>query len=274
MENGEAPGAVGEKRVPRMAVYIYTIPKAGTYFFAALLERFGLRDTGYHVSRDSFLDTKKHSLEENARTPGVAKRSGSYLQILRNLGEDDVAFGHFPAPLVWRALPQSMKFLCAYRHPRQTLVSEFVDFRFRREDVPWVSRAAIADDAEAFAEYLRRHGTTSHAAIFQSMLLHQQNLQFELAGPKEQKASIFVNFDRAMRDVNVILHIAAFVGRDLTHAEAKAALAATLGAETKTKSSDVKLDRSAFWTTATEALYQNSKFPQIEMVARSVGWEL
>jgi hypothetical protein len=121
---------------------------------------------------------------------------------------------------------------------------------------------------------MRRHGTVSQAAIFQSMLLHQQNLQFELAGPKEQKASIFVNFDRVMKDVNVVLHIAAFVGVTLDHAGAKRALAAALGAETKTKSSDVKPDRDAFWTTASEALYQGSNFPLIERVARSVGWDL
>ncbi|HEU0222617.1 MAG TPA: sulfotransferase domain-containing protein [Paracoccaceae bacterium] len=257
-----------------MPVYVYTIPKAGTYFLAALLEALGLNNTGYHVSRDSYLDTKKFSLEENARTPGIAKVNGGYLQVLRNLKQNDVAFGHFPAPLVWRALSQSLKFLCAYRHPRHTLVSEFVDFRFRREDVRWVSRAVIPDDADAFTEYLRQHGTTAHASIFHSMLLHQQNLQFELAGPKEQKASIFVNFDRVMKDVNTVLHIAAFVGRQIGHAEAKEALERTLGAETKTKADKVSVDREALWTSKAEAIYQNSTFPQIVMVARSVGWEL
>jgi hypothetical protein len=257
-----------------MPVYIYTIPKAGTYFLAALLEQFGLRDTGFHISKESYLDTKKHPLEVNARTPSVAKVAGNYLQVIRNLADDEVAFGHFPAPLVWRALPPKLKFICAYRHPRHTLVSEFIDFRFRREDVRWVSREAIADDADAFTEYLRTHGTTSHAAIFQAMLLHQQNLQFELASPREQKASIFVNFDNVLRDVNTILHVAGFVGRDVSFAEAQAALEATKAAETKTKADKVTVDREALWSSKAEKLYQESIFPRIIMTARAVGWDL
>ena len=32
-----------------MSIYIYSLPKAGTYFFAAFLAELGFEDTGLHI---------------------------------------------------------------------------------------------------------------------------------------------------------------------------------------------------------------------------------
>ena len=43
-------------RDEKMKIYVYTIPKAGTYFIADFLGRIGFLNTGYHVMANYFLD--------------------------------------------------------------------------------------------------------------------------------------------------------------------------------------------------------------------------
>jgi hypothetical protein len=66
-----------------MKVYIYTIPKAGTYFLADFIARLGFNNTGFHVNQNKFLNTAKLDMDTNARFPSRAMERQSFTRTLR-----------------------------------------------------------------------------------------------------------------------------------------------------------------------------------------------
>lgn len=256
-----------------MPIYIYSMPKAGTYFFSALLDKLGFQDTGYHLNRDNYLDTKAHSLEVNAQTPGKAKVKKFFVPVLRELPVNAVLAGHFPLPINYQVLGPKGMYLCAYRDPKKTLVSEFIDFRFRRTDIPWISRRSIEDDQQAFLQFLTRHGVTAHLSVFREFTLLRSIVVSPLAPPVLQKNTYFVNFDQLRADPKTAVGIAKFLGAELTDAAVMKRVKAALSAETKTKATALDIDREAFWTAEAEEIYAKSKFPAIQEMAESLGLE-
>lgn len=253
-----------------MKVYVYTIPKAGTYFIAEFLERLGFNNTGFHVNQKRMLDTKKLDLAVNAKTPSKALVVQNFAKTLREMNDNDVAFGHFPVPLMAWIYPQ-FRFVCAYRHPRKTLISEFIDFRFRRSDVKWVSREAIADDKEAFATYLMRHGE-GHAAIFSQMLAISMLVAEPLCTRYPPEYFHFLNFDQLIADPSVAESLA--VGLGVTSRDVVKIHGETLLAETKTKASDVEIDRAAIWSDHAEQLYDLCGFESYVQRGKELGWKI
>lgn len=250
-----------------MSVYIFSLPKAGTYFFSSLLEKLGFHDTGFHISGSSYLDTKAHSLSVNAKTPGRAKVEKFFVPVIRSLGEKDVAAGHFPLPLNFKIAGRNSRYLCAYRDPMRTLVSEFIDFRFRREDVAWISKTEIVDDRVAFCAYLLRHGVKAHLNIFRNIALLRMIEQSPLCPDELRNTMYFVNFDHALIDPKVTAGIAAFLGVVLSEDDARARLQSALDAETKTKATGIAVDRDALWTDEARKIYEASEFPAIKALA-------
>jgi hypothetical protein len=249
------------------------MPKAGTYFFSTLLEKLGFEDTGYHLSRDNYLDTKAHPLEVNATHPDKARVQRFFVPVVRELPARAVLAGHFALPLNFNVLGLKGVYLCAYRDPRKTLISEFIDFRFRRKDIPWLSRPVIADDREAFAAYLRHHGILAHLGIFREFVLLRSVVVSPLAPPVLQKNTYFVNFDHLRSEPRTALGIAKFLHADLTDAEVLQRVKAALSAETKTKATAIDIDRDAFWTEEAEEIYARSKFPAVKEMAENLGLE-
>lgn len=258
-----------------MSVYIYTLPKAGTYFLAELLSNMGLHNTGYHLSSPtSYLDTKRHSLDANAKAPGVAKTEKYFVPLVRNINKNDVLFGHFPLPRNQHIAPRHMKYLCAYRHPRKTLMSEFVDFRFRRDDIPWLSRKEIPDDTVAFERYLERHGTTSHLSIFQNIVVYHSIINHPLETPAERNRVFSLQFDTLLQTPGMVHDIAMFLGLDISKPEAEVIHRKTLDADTKTKAVSLDVDRAALWSTRAEELFARSGFPLAISYAQDQGMQV
>jgi len=252
-----------------MKIYIYTIPKAGTYFLAELVEQMGFVNTGYHISSHSYLDTKAFGAEVNRRTPSRTKKEAEFLPVLRQMKDREIAFGHFPAAMMPWVFPQ-FHFICAYRHPKKTLVAEFLDFRFRRDDVKWVSKEQIPDDKEAFVAYLKRHGH-AQVSIFLMMLtvLHcvttPQSVHF---APKKYS---FVNFDTLRRaPAETLERLAGDLGT--TTETAETAFKRALSADTKTKATTLDIDREALWSDAAQNWYWQLGFEEIIERAEDLGW--
>ena len=251
-----------------MKVYIYTIPKAGTYFIAEFLERLGFNNTGFHINQKRFLDTKKFGLVENARTPSLAMVEQPFMKTIRSMKDNDLAFGHFPLPLMAWLNPQ-FQFVCAYRHPRKTLVSEFVDFRFRRSDVPWISREKVTDDREAFTLFLEKHGA-NHATIFSQMLAISMLVSEPLCTMFPESKFHFLNFDRLISNSGIAVELAQSLGVWTDNIEE--IHAATLLAETKTKAGDIEFDRDAIWSVASEEKYAQFQFEDYVQRGQDFGW--
>ena len=236
-----------------MKTFLYTTPKAGTYLIAAFLERMGLENTGYHISKQDYLDTRSLSDEDNVSQPNKASVRQHFGITIAGLRDGQLAFGHMSLPLLAWALPD-FRFVCAYRHPRRTLLSEFIDFRFRRRDVDLVSRERIADDREAFGAYMRDHGPI-HMAIFRRMVETADLFRRPRFKAFPPEAVLFVNFD-GLRE-----------GR----ADPATAWAEAMSSETKTKANALDLDREAFWTPENEALAQKLQIDAAVARGRAAG---
>jgi hypothetical protein len=253
-----------------MKVYIYTIPKAGTYFLADFVSRLGYRDTGYHVSQNKVLDTAKFDMDTNARFPSRSMVRQSFMKTLKGLQDGDLAFGHFPVPMMAWMFPDFF-FICAYRHPRKTLMSEFIDFRFRREDVRWLSQNEIADDQDAFVAYLERHGEV-HMSIFSQMLGISLLRQEPLCSRFQTDRFHMLNFDAMLKGNDAAQDLAARLG--VGAEEAVRALEATKAAETKTKATGLEIDRDALWSDKAEVAYARLNAEAYVTRGRELGWTL
>lgn len=251
-----------------MKIYVYSIPKSGTYFIADFLGRVGFTNTGYHVMANYFLDTHSVDLAVNASTPAAVMKSASFVQTLRLVPPRGVAFGHFPAPYLPDLIPR-YTFICAYRHPRKTLLSEFVDFRFRRTDIDWLASDAVISDQDAFCLYLERHGP-SHMRIFSEMLGVATLVQDELFVHMDPQRFHFVNFDHVLADSKAMTQLGRRLG--VSADDARRAYAETLSAETKTKATNIGIDRNALWSPAAERAYRDLGAEAYVKRGKALGW--
>jgi hypothetical protein len=192
------------------------------------------------------------------------------MKTLRGLQNNDLAFGHFPVPMMSWMFPDIF-FVCAYRHPRQTLVAEFVDFRFRREDVKWLSRNQIADDKVAFAAFLERHGI-KHMGIFAQMLGISLMYQEPLCRTVKKGQFHFLNFETLLKDPNVAIDLASRFKVDAERAVE--ALEETKQAETKTKATQLDIDREALWSDQAEEAYRKINAEAYVKRGRELGWTI
>jgi hypothetical protein len=253
-----------------MKVYIYTIPKAGTYFLADFIARLGFHNTGFHVNQKKFLNTAKFDLETNARFPSRTMERQSFMKTLRDMNDGDLAFGHFAVPLMAWIFPDFF-FVCAYRHPRKTLMSEFIDFRFRREDIAWIARDMIPDDRDAFAAYLERHGE-GHMAIFSQMLALTVLRNEPLCGRFQTGQFHMLNFETLLKSPEAAVDLAERLG--VRAKPAMEALEETKNAETKTKATGLDIDRDALWSDRAEELYARINAEAYVKRGRELGWTI
>jgi hypothetical protein len=253
-----------------MKVYIYTIPKAGTYFLADFIARLGFHNTGFHVNQKKILNTAKFDLETNARFPSRAMERQTFLKTLRDMKDRDLAFGHFAVPLMAWIFPEFF-FVCSYRHPRQTLISEFIDFRFRREDIGWIARDAIPDDRDAFSAYLERHGE-GHMMVFSQMLALTVLRNEPLCGRFQTGQFHMMNFETLLKSPQAAIDLAERLGAPPERAIE--ALEETRNAETKTKATGLDIDRAALWSDQAEELYAKINAEAYVTRGRELGWTI
>lgn len=252
-----------------MKIYVNTIPKSGTYFMAEFLEGLGYRNTGLHVAYDHVLRTKDHSLRVNVETPSKTAEKCPYRDAISGLAPGDVAFGHFPVALRPLRFPD-LFFVCCYRHPRKTLMSEFVDFRFRRKDVGWIAPDEIADDRAAFVTYLRHQGPVQMEK-WQDLLRAAWLVRLHWPGFSRRRY-FFCNFDDMIAGEAPATRLAIALGADPSRVPA--ALSTALAAETKTKATDLNLDRNAFWSDEAEVAYRALGADRMVRRGRRLGWHV
>lgn len=254
-----------------MPLYIFTQPKAGTYLISDIVARLGFENTGFHIMRNFYLDTHAQSVEKNATHPGLVRVDNFFAPVVRSLKGKMFAFGHFPLPLNPEVPRPLMKYICAYREPKSALVSEFVDFRFRRKDIERFSPASIPDDKEAFVLFLKKRGLGGHFEDFRNMLLYRSLVVHDLAVPRERRRAHFLNFSDIRNDPSEVRAIAKFLGSDVSHAESKSIHESALDTETKTKASAIEIDRDALWSNEAIEVYENSPYPTAVEYGKQLG---
>lgn len=252
-----------------MKLYLHTLPKAGTYFMAELVGRLDYRNTGYHVERLRYLDTFSVDPKTNREFPAAARRDVACFELLRSLQDKEFAFGHYEASAFPDVLTD-FKFICMYRHPRETLVSEFIDFRFRRKGVTWVMPTAISDDAEAFVEYMRRQAV--HPRNILSKMLGVQARVLDPNVPShDPERYLFLNFSDVLhKPEEPLQRLAAFL--DVEEELVTRASGDALEADTKTRATDLSIDRDGLWSDQARKEYARLNFQVLVEDARRFGW--
>lgn len=254
-----------------MKLYIYTIPKAGTYFLANLIGRMGYENTGYHINATDYLDTLNFDMNTNRELPHKTEKDVTFLPVLKSLKDRQLAFGHFPAAALPGILP-CYKFVCAYRHPKKTLMSEFIDFRFRRKDVDWITPTVIPDHKRAFETYLKRHGVVQEK-IFANMLAVSMSVNEPSCTPFAPKNYHFLNFDEMLaKPESSLKSLAKFL--EFEAEELMPLFEGVRNSETKTKATSISIDRESLWTREAVKLYEARSFDAIVDRGIQLGWNL
>lgn len=215
------PGTVG--------VVVISLPKAGTYLVAALLERLGWVDTHAHLGEDSFSDYRDRTRREMVEDFAALRVALPLEHSLRLVRPGQFAVGHLPYRKANVALLKPYRKLFVCRELRAALVSwmRFSMNKGRGEQfgVAW---KAIARERDRMAEFLRLFGPTYLG------LAHAVSLW--LTSP----AICALRYETLMGDhgetekLDMLEAAARYLGAPQARAQLAQAAAAVVGKETKT----------------------------------------
>lgn len=250
-------------------LYVFTVPKAGTYFLAGLMSWFGWQDSGWHMAERFVLETHRADLTTNARNPLAVRIAQPYMETLDKLPKGQMCFGHMNPMLFAAPHAAEVAIVACRRRLRDVLVAEFIDFRFRRED-KWVgqfSPKAIPDDREAFAAYVRLHGPVI-ADIAGTFITHRALRQTPYwAGTRRLASYVEVAFEDLMGEdpLPAVRALAASCGVSAPDGRLLDILQTAKAAENKTKATTLALpfERAELWTAQAEAAYREHGFPHL-----------
>ena len=147
-------------RVPFSSrVFVLSLPKAGTYLIAALLERSGFIATGWHVRLDGYEDYSTVPLDQARQTPAACRRERPLAATLEAIPPGGFAVGHLPYSATTASLLRPFRCLVLLREPRAALLSRL---RFQWASGRAAARAAswlaAASPQEALHQFLYHEG--------------------------------------------------------------------------------------------------------------------
>ncbi|WP_345993148.1 hypothetical protein [Sulfurimonas sp. HSL-1716] len=243
-----------------MKYYIYTVPKAGTYLLAVLLEKAGVHNTGYHIKPGKYLDTKAAGMNDNISSPSRQSKESPSDQLLDKIAEGSFLFGHMTPFHFRKDQWQNLNVLLSIRDPKEVVESEFIDFRFRRDDIQWVSKEVIKDDTLAFEHYLQKN------------LIHTENIFREMHNfynkiatktlPNDANLYIlnFKEFLNKEEGLKILQKIIDLFKLDTTAADMDNLYDEIINEENKTKTVNepVYVDKEILWSDKARAIFDQS----------------
>jgi hypothetical protein len=147
-EHGDAPGRAA----------ICSIPKAGTYFFAALLEALGYVSCGVHVADGCFVDCRFAPPETVRRHPKRLTFPLPSSFVLPLVRPGQFVVGHLPCTAQYPSRLRTFRVLFVYRNLRDSLVS-YMRYVTKNwvEACPANAWAQQADGPEKMDRFLVEH---------------------------------------------------------------------------------------------------------------------
>lgn len=247
-------------------IYIYTIPKAGTYFLGSLVESLGYFNTGWHVSIENYLDTKNFDQDTNREYPGKTSKKQFFIKTFRQIKASQLAFGHISPYKLPNKLANKFIFISSYRHPREVLESEFIDFRYRRKAVHFVSLNKIKNFTDAFEIYLERHGKIIRNIFIEFLSFQDRytNPLYKRAFPDNNLCINFKDLISGKNSLSTLKNILEFL--DCKVSNPSLFLEQVKSQENKTKSVGLSLlfERHELWNSKCELLYRQIGFEDVE----------
>jgi len=237
-------------RDPAKCLYIYTLPKAGTYLLSSLCEEFGISNSGFHIGFTGYLDTLAHPPDVNRHRPSATRAAQQYIKTFKQCA-GQLAFGHLSPSFLPPGVFHATQVVTAYRDPFEVLISEYNDFRFIRKDVKFCSRDAEPNDVLAFGIYLERQAPVIRDILIE-MGRYLDCFSEILYAPKyKHSLPLLVNFNR-LNDPNYLLWLDQLFSRFLPNSRMTfvSALEKTFDKQTKTKSSGYSFDTETLWNSS------------------------
>jgi hypothetical protein len=234
---------------------------------ATALEMIGIRNTGWHLNVESYQDTNAYTHDRNKTHPSTTEKKQMYIKTLSLLPDQSLCFGHLSPIFFPPIIQKEIKVIAVWRDLKEVLVSEFIDFRFRRKDVGWASKEMIPSDYEAFHIYMLNYSPTIRdiANIFLSTRALFNNKHFNCACGDERYFEL--NFSVFLSDTGLeeLKRIATFVQSPLSDYSLKKTYRQALEAENKTKSNGVKLNfqRNELWDSISLSIFQEYGFESL-----------
>ena len=247
-------------------VYIYTIPKAGTYFLASLVEALGYFNTGWHISVRKYLDTKNFDDDTNRQSPSKTKVKQSFIKTFSQIKSSQLAFGHISPYKLPNKTANKFLIISSYRHPREVLESEFIDFRYRRNDVRFISQKKVKSFDDAFEIYMNRHGAIIRNIFVEFLSVQDRytNPLYKRAFPDNNLCIDFKDLISGENSLSTFKKILEFL--DCKVPNPSLFLEKVKSQENKTKSVGLNLpfERHELWNNRCELLYQQIGFEDLE----------
>ncbi|HEX3727316.1 MAG TPA: sulfotransferase domain-containing protein [Pirellulales bacterium] len=142
-------------------VMIVSIPKAGTYLYAYLLQHLGLEHIYLHLSEDHLSDYRFATRDEMRLEPEEFRRDFPLAQSLSLVREGQLVVGHLAHSAPTAALLNGWKVLFLYRDLRDAAISHMRFFaetgRGGPETAVWGQRP---DGPEKLDRFLELHGSS------------------------------------------------------------------------------------------------------------------
>jgi len=250
-------------RDPEKCLYIYTVPKAGTYLLASLCEEFSIDNSGCHIGFSGFLDTHSHPEEVNRHRPSATRAPQQYIKTFKQCA-GQIAFGHLSPSFLPPGVFNKTQVITAYRDPLEVLISEYNDFRFIRQDVRFCSKQTEPDDISSFGLYLERQ-----APIIRDILIEMGRyldcFAQSLYAPKySDSLPLLINFNR-LHDADYLLWLDQLFIRFLPDSDTTftSALKKTFGKKTKTKSQGYSFEPEKLWNSSNLALIKSLRLKRL-----------
>lgn len=237
--------AVGPVSFP---VAICSIPKAGTYLLAGLLEGLGLVNTEIHAALQGFSDYRGCTLAEKQRDESKLYRAVPLRVLSQFVAPGQFFVGHLPCTAEVRMYLEGFRLYFIKRDLRDALVSHMRFFAQHNRGGPRTAEwKAIPDKESRMLAYLEIHGRDSLAFVG------------EMEPWQRQVGVLGVSFEELQGDAGphardvAVRAIAQHVG--LPDGGASGVLKGLLGQPTLTWSGR-RTDRSEFWGKRTEEFFR------------------
>ena len=245
-------------------IYIFTLPKAGTYFLADLISRFGFINSGRHIAVNHYVDNRHADLERAARRPCDFIVRQSYIDSLTEVPESGLCYGHTSPMIFPPYISRQFVVVACRRNPRDILISEFIDFRFRREDVEWITQDAIADHKLAFIEYLRINGPVIASIIADYVAYRALRSASYYISTRSLGAYLDITYESIFSaPLESMRAISNCLGCDFDDDKLISIFESAASAENKTKTigQQFPVARGDLWTDEAERQYRKLNFP-------------
>ena len=251
------------ERDPAKCLYIYTLPKAGTYLLASLCEDYGISNSGCHIGFTGYLDTMAHPPEINRHRPSSTRTPQQYIKTFKQCA-GQLAFGHLSPSFLPPGVFHATQVIAAYRDPFEVLISEYNDFRFIRRDVKFCSEQAEPDDSLAFGLYLQRQGPVIRDIMIEMGRYLDCFSQPIYAQKYYDSVPLLINFNR-LREGEYLQWLNHLFGRFLPANDKsfEEVLHVTYTKPTKTKSAGYSFEIDALWSPANQAMIKQLRLKRL-----------